>query len=89
MKTRKNFKQWVHYNSDCSWPYPRQNETGHTTVCGKTARRIRVTSDKNLISCPRCLEIMKQNEWWCPNCGFLEAADVTFTEHCEICGEKL
>ena len=30
-----------------------------------------------------------QKGWVCPNCGVIEGINVTFSEHCAICGEKV
>ena len=30
-----------------------------------------------------------QKGWVCPNCGVIEGINVTFSEHCNICGEKV
>ena len=40
----------------------------------------------------RNLDYMKrqlQKGWICPNCGVVEGINVTFSEHCAICGEKV
>ena len=35
------------------------------------------------------LEANKEKGWSCPNCGVIDGANVTFREHCEMCGAKV
>jgi len=81
LSDKGNYTHWLHYRK--SWP-----EVGHhdPTPCGKTARRIHSTSDKNRVTCPRCLEVLKADEWWCVAHGFLTPEEVTFEERCDHCG---
>ena len=83
MKKRKNYKKWVH----CSWTPLRANLDIKTT-CGKKTRALRVVK-LNDVTCPRCLEILKMNFWYCDTCGFIDGRNVTDEECCEICGAKL
>jgi hypothetical protein len=50
----KNIKpSWIHL---CG--YKKINDSSwETTICGKTAHRTERTTDINLVTCPRCLEI--------------------------------
>ena len=61
---------------------------GKTTLCGKSAKRIRGSSvNKNMVSCPRCLKGMKQQYWYCKTHGFIEDTEVTNSSHCKWCGD--
>ena len=57
MKGKQN---WVHYSFGGDVPMLKRNENGGTTACGKTARRIRVTRDKNNVTCRRCLDALAE-----------------------------
>lgn len=65
-----------------------RNANGETTSCGKTARRINVTKDKNDVTCPRCIERLKRENWFCAEHGFLEDNEVTLEETCLHCGKS-
>jgi len=47
---------WVHYSKHD--PLFWRDEDGTTTACGKTARRIRHTAEKTMVTCPRCLDVI-------------------------------
>lgn len=61
---RKDKKaEWVHYAPLFDGWKPKRDENGKTTLCGKTAIRINCASKKSVITCPRCKEILEnQNE---------------------------
>lgn len=56
MKGKPN---WVHFSFGGWVPLLKRNENGETTSCGKTARRIRATTDENNVTCPRCIEVLR------------------------------
>jgi len=90
MKKRKNYKQWVHFQDhEFDLSKPGFAEDSQTTICGKTARRIIATRDKDAVTCRRCIEKLKETEWWCPNHGFIPGESVTFEEVCDICGQDV
>jgi len=67
----------------------KRDEHGHTTACGKTAYRVTATRRMNSVTCPLCRDWLKENEWYCPEHGFLDGKDVTFEETCDYCGESV
>ena len=91
VKYKKDKKpNWVHYSFGGWVPSLKRNSNGETTLCGKTARRIRVTKIKDEVTCPRCKELLIADNWYCSNCDkFLKAEEVTFDETCIHCGRKL
>jgi len=48
-------RRWVHYSFGGSVPILKRNENGETTICGKTARRIECTNNRNNVTCKQCL----------------------------------
>jgi len=82
MKRRKNYKKWMHH---------RNCERGFnvTTSCGKEVFKCHCTGTLNAVSCPRCIEILKENHWHCDNCGFIDDSHVTNDDKCEICGREI
>jgi hypothetical protein len=54
--------RWVHYSFGGWVPILKRNENGETTICGKTAQRIIVTTDRNNVTCNRCLDKLKALE---------------------------
>lgn len=38
----------------------KRDKDGKTTPCGKTARRISVSKDINMVTCPRCIEGLRR-----------------------------
>lgn len=56
MKGKQN---WIHYSFGGDVPLLKRNANGETTPCGKTARRILVTRDKDNVTCKRCLDVLK------------------------------
>ena len=69
-------RRWVHY------------ETGPlgVSMCGKKDFKLRMTKTKNRVTCRRCIREMKTVFWYCSEHGFIEDANVTFDEKCEMCG---
>jgi len=47
-------KRWVHYI--------KRKNLNTTTTCGKTAYRTERTSLLEKVTCPRCLQLIKENE---------------------------
>ncbi len=87
MKKRKNYNKWVHFrHHEFDLDIPGFAEDSPTTICGKTALRMISTSDKNKVTCPRCLEKLKDENWFCPEHGFIKDEFVTFEETCSECG---
>ncbi len=74
-------KSWIHFAGEA--------QEGKTTTCGKTAHQIYKTNNYNNVTCPRCLELMKLNNWYCEEHGFIADATVTNNETCEICGREV
>ncbi len=60
LQPRKNHNQWIHCSFVGSTLTLKQNSEGKTTVCGKTAFRIRVTGNKDKVTCSRCIEKLKE-----------------------------
>lgn len=83
MKGKSN---WTHFSFGGCVPMLKRNEKGETTACGKTANRIRVTTHKNNVTCPRCIERLKETTWYCEEHGFLKDEEVNNDECCEYCG---
>ena len=57
MKGKQN---WVHFSFGGTVPMLKRNKNGETTPCGKTARRIAVSKDINMVTCPRCIKELKK-----------------------------
>ena len=72
--------QWVHYRMDKPF-----ESFIITTACEKTARRVARTINSNKVTCPRCIEIMKQTMWYCEIHGFINGEEVNFEETCDYC----
>lgn len=51
---RKNHKRWVHYSYRHGFDF--------IIECGKISLRSERTTDKNKVTCPRCIEIMEANK---------------------------
>jgi hypothetical protein len=88
MIKRRNRPNWVHYSFGGYVQMLKRNANGETTACGKTAQRISVTKDKNNVTCPLCLEKLKEDNWFCEDHKFLDDIDVTFDEKCGYCGKR-
>ena len=82
-------KRWIHYVKN-----------GHEMICGKhrphgqgrshTAHdEFEMTTILNVVTCPRCVELLKDKFWYCSFCGFIVDECVTYKETCNICGELL
>jgi hypothetical protein len=54
--------RWVHYSFGGHVPMLKRNENGETTICGKTARRIVATNDRNNVTCKHCLDKLEMDE---------------------------
>ena len=55
----QNKDKWKHYAPLNNGWAPGRNESGKTTLCGKTAIKINWTKDKEKVTCPRCKELLK------------------------------
>lgn len=77
LKQMKRFRKpnpWIHFTK------------GGLTLCGKKwPHRI----DREFVTCPRCIEVLKESYWHCPEHGFIEDSNVTNDEKCETCGKKV
>jgi len=66
-------------------------ENDKVTACGKTTKSAccykTITLDN--VTCPKCLEYLKENNWYCEEHGFIADATVTNYETCEICGRAV
>ena len=58
---RDRKKEWVHYIFRGHPPMLLRID-GKTTACGKSARRIRGTTTESHVTCPRCIEALKDME---------------------------
>lgn len=81
-KQRKNYDKWMHH---------RIGERGFhvETSCGKELFKCHCTGSLNAVDCPRCIEKLKENNWYCETCGFIDDSHVTNDERCDICGGKV
>jgi len=89
----------IHYSKAFYVPFLKENDKGEkviTTLCGEKVilnglrkNKIEITSIKNFVNCPKCIEKLKEENWFCPNCGFLEKEQVTFKGLCGSCGRKI
>ncbi len=62
-RRRRGKSEWVHCVANgVEFGCQKRNEDGFTTLCEKTAYRIRVTRIKENVTCPRCLEVMKADK---------------------------
>ncbi len=57
MKGKQN---WIHFSFGGTIPMLKRDKDGKTTPCGKTARRISVSKDINMVTCPRCIEGLRR-----------------------------
>jgi len=80
---------WVHYSFGGWVPMLARNKEGHTTPCGKTAKRIRVSHFPNDVSCPICIDKLKASFWYCPQHKFIDDSHVSNDEKCGLCGSML
>lgn len=78
-------------HNDCSTRYVHFKliDGDKLTACGKTSRRYYKTITLDKVTCPKCLEYLKQNNWYCEDHGFIADATVTNDERCEICGRAV
>lgn len=80
-------ERWIHYKPDVTVSTVISSK--YTTLCGKTALRIKTTKDPNIVTCPRCIDDLKVKRYWCMDHGFLSDVDVTFDEKCDYCGNSI
>ena len=57
----KDKPTWTHFSFGGHVPMLKRNNKGHTTICGKTAKRISVTTIEDHVTCPRCIEELEEN----------------------------
>ena len=88
-KKRKIRNRWVHCSVEGHIPMLKRNPESQTTFCGKTTHRIRAVFNKNSVTCPRCIEKLKENDWYCEEHGFIQAVDVKNNETCAYCGKPV
>jgi hypothetical protein len=82
----KKRQPYIHCFFERSLGVPFQTRVdGKTTLCGKTAIRIRGTAYKNSVTCPGCITEMKKRYWYCVEHGFLEDIDITDDGRCSYC----
>ncbi|GAG26664.1 unnamed protein product [marine sediment metagenome] len=86
---KKGRQEWIHYSFGGHVPMLERNDKGETTLCGKTARRIRATRDKNGVTCLGCIEGLKEDSWFCEEHGFIADEDVRNDETCDYCGARV
>jgi len=94
MKKRWLQQRWLHYHPLGTNVRFLPESNGPSTICGKTGRyRLfrgpAIVKDPNQVTCPRCIEELKKQKWYCPNHGFLKDEDVENDETCTYCGEKV
>jgi hypothetical protein len=85
-KMRKNKKRWRHYKIADFKAF------GFKAICGRNSPE-EIDGDRtifpNAVTCPRCIDKLKEKFWFCEICGFIDDKNVTFEETCEKCGSKL
>ncbi len=86
---KKRSANWVHYSFGGHVPMLERNDKGETTLCGKTARRIRATRIKTGVTCVRCIERLKEDNWFCEEHGYIADENVRNDETCDICGREV
>lgn len=64
-------------------------DSRESTPCGKTSRLINSTRVMDHVTCPRCLDKLKEENWFCPEHGFIHDFNVTYEETCAMCGRDL
>ena len=89
LQPRKINNRWVHSSFGVHTHISMGNPGEKTTVCGKTTRRARAVFDKNKVDCPRCIEKLKENNWYCEEHGFIQDVDVRNDETCDYCGREV
>lgn len=60
----------------------------HIAICGNEGDK-NYASTLNDVDCPHCIELLKEKNWYCENCGFIDNANVTDEEICDICGSEV
>lgn len=70
-------EKWIHFSNK--------------PLCGVNREygNIPHTDILNKVTCERCIEILKESNWYCPIHGFIECQNVTNDEKCSICNTKL
>ncbi len=91
LKTIKRCRKhrWVHYHQMGAGV--KASSLSASTICGKTNyfrphEGPSITNQLSAITCPRCIDVLKRDRWYCPTHGFIDDKNVTFEETCEICG---
>lgn len=68
------------------------DKDARSTICGKTAKNthhLSITGSMDNVSCRRCLELLKEQNWHCSEHGFIPDSHVNFDETCEICNRPV
>jgi hypothetical protein len=95
-KETKIKKRWIHYYwTESNGIYPFDDIV---CACGKRTSMLGVayqqcpeafTRDINKVTCPRCIEKLKEKHYYCEEHGFVVGADVTYDEKCAHCGRDV
>ena len=85
----KNKPNWVHMAVGKFATKLTPTTQAETTLCGKSARRILASFVLDEVSCPRCLEKLKAENWFCEEHGFINDTNVTSEENCAQCGRPV
>ena len=82
VRKRCRKRQWAHYRVNESKACGNENKY-------RLFRGPYLTGQISLVTCPRCIEILKKSHWYCPEHGFIDDNNVTYEETCEFCGEPV
>ena len=59
-------------------------------LCGKDVSPLHPGANSTTVldnvTCLSCLEVLKEDNWFCPEHGFIADANVTYEETCANCG---
>ena len=85
---KDEYGQWWHFKVGYKTPNALRG-TEPYTLCGKTSRQTYATTRKDSVSCRRCLALLKDDNWFCEDHGFISDENVTYEECCAICGRSV
>ncbi len=62
-------------------------------ICGKKVHSSHggatYTEEIRKVTCPLCIEILKEDNWYCNNCGLIDDDYITDEGICVLCGEDI
>ena len=94
MKTKRRYRHF-YWTEKSNSIYPLDDIV---CACGKRVSMMGVawrkcpesfTRDLKKVTCPRCVEKLKEKHYHCEQHGFIEGAEVTFDEKCAHCGRDV